>query len=153
MSNKTSLMRAIAAEREEPLPDLLRRLLDERGITGACQELGVAKATMGYWMIRLGLRMVCVAVPPGHEVIVHPVARAQTAACGTGALSAHGWTPDGKCGDCGVARCVGILGDPTTGDTARCHLAVAGDAGRLCVVHLGMARKERRVHPGHWDGS
>ena len=153
MSNNTSLMRAIAAEREEPLLFLLRRLLDEHGITGACDELEVSKSTMSYWMERLGLRMVCVAVPPGYEVIVHPVAEAANVACGAGVLSSHSWTSDGQCVDCGVTRCVGILGDPTTGDTARCHLARAGDSGRQCLVHLGMERKERRVHPGHWDGS
>ena len=66
-------------------------------------------------------------------------------------LSVHRWGSNGICADCGASRCVGILGDPANGDTARCHLAAAGQFGKLCVVHGGMERRRRRIHPGHWE--
>ena len=72
MTERTSLMRAIAAEHGVELPCLVRQLLDEHGVAGACEYLGIGKSTMGYWMDRFGLRIAYVAVPPGYDVIIRP---------------------------------------------------------------------------------
>lgn len=55
-------------EQGEPLEDLLPRVVNERGVTGAAERLGVSKATLGYWLLRLGVRVETVALAPGESL-------------------------------------------------------------------------------------
>lgn len=67
---KSKLMRQVENQQGERLETLLPKLMAELGAGGAAAELGVSKATIGYWCLKMGLRIERVAVPPEWEVII-----------------------------------------------------------------------------------
>lgn len=69
---ETAQMRNIARQEGEPVALALKRLCTEIGINGLAERWGVSKATVGYWMLKCGIRIEYAAVPPGHEVWVIP---------------------------------------------------------------------------------
>lgn len=70
MPKKTKLMRDVEQRTGQPIESLLPRIVAEQGLTGASNELGVSKATIGYWMLKLGIRTERVALAPGEEIVV-----------------------------------------------------------------------------------
>ncbi len=56
---KTKLMKEVESKFQRPLENLLLDLVNQHG---AASELGVSKATIGYWMLKLGIRYRRVAV-------------------------------------------------------------------------------------------
>ena len=70
MARKTKLM----AQVEETYKTSLERLLPERvnevGLSATAQELGVSKATLGYWLLKLGINVRRVALAPGETLEV-----------------------------------------------------------------------------------
>jgi len=67
-SKKTRLMRSVEANKGQLLEDLLPDLINNGGFTTTCQELGVSKATLGYWLLRLGIQVRTVALRPGEDI-------------------------------------------------------------------------------------
>ena len=70
LNRKTRKMLGVEAEQGERLEDLLPRLIDERGQSGAADYLDVSKATLGYWLLKLGISIARVAVAPGDTVTI-----------------------------------------------------------------------------------
>lgn len=65
MARKTNLMLRVEKEFDRPLERLLPELVNDQGLTGTADALGVSKATLGYWMLKLGINVRRVAVAPG----------------------------------------------------------------------------------------
>ena len=63
-------MRDVEQRTGQPIERLLPRIVAEEGLTAASNELGVSKATIGYWMLKLGIRTERVALAPGEEIVV-----------------------------------------------------------------------------------
>ena len=59
---KTKLMKQVEAKFQRPLENLLLELVNQHGLSHAAVELGVSTATVGYWMLKLGIRYRRVAV-------------------------------------------------------------------------------------------
>ena len=59
---KTKLMKEVESKFQRPLESLLLDLVNQHGLSHAASELGVSKATIGYWMLKLGMRYRRVAV-------------------------------------------------------------------------------------------
>lgn len=67
---KTKLMRQVEDQTGQPLERLLPNMINEIGMTQAAQELGISKATIGYWMLKMGIHVERVAVMPGDQLVV-----------------------------------------------------------------------------------
>ena len=74
MYRKTKLMRQVEDRMGQPLERLLPRLINDIGLTEAAQEMGVSKATIGYWMLKMGIHVERVAVMPGDQLVVKKTA-------------------------------------------------------------------------------
>ncbi|MEC9286803.1 MAG: hypothetical protein VX632_00290 [Chloroflexota bacterium] len=65
MARKTKLMQRVEKEFSRPLERLLPEKVNEGGLSGTAEELGVSKATLGYWLLKLGINVRRVALAPG----------------------------------------------------------------------------------------
>ena len=65
MARKTKLMQRVEKEFSRPLENLLPEKVNERGLSATAEELGVSKATLGYWLLKLGINVRRVALAPG----------------------------------------------------------------------------------------
>ncbi len=71
MAKKTKLMaRVEQAHNNQPLERLLPEMLNEHGLTATAVALGVSKATLGYWLLKLGINVRRVALAPGESLEV-----------------------------------------------------------------------------------
>lgn len=71
MAKKTKLMAKVErAHNNQPLERLLPEMLNEQGLTATAVELGVSKATLGYWLLKLGIDVRRVALAPGESLEV-----------------------------------------------------------------------------------
>lgn len=70
LNRKTRKMLGVEAEQGERLEDLLPRLIDERGQSGAAAYLDVSKATLGYWLLKLRISIARIAVAPGDTLTI-----------------------------------------------------------------------------------
>ena len=59
---KTKLMRGVEERFQRPLERLVPEMVNQHGLSHAADELGVSPATLGYWMLKLGIRYRRVAV-------------------------------------------------------------------------------------------
>ena len=48
-------------------------MVTEYGLTATADELGVSKATLGYWLLKLGINVQRVALAPGETIEVKRV--------------------------------------------------------------------------------
>lgn len=65
MGRKTKLMLRVEAQHQRPLEKLLPELVNERGLSATADELDISKATLGYWLLKLGIVTRRVALSPG----------------------------------------------------------------------------------------
>ncbi len=65
MARKTKLMLRVEKEFDQPLERLLPELVNDQGLTATADTLGVSKATLGYWMLKMGINVKRVALAPG----------------------------------------------------------------------------------------
>ncbi len=65
MAHKTKLMLRVEKEFDQPLERLLPELVNDQGLTATADTLGVSKATLGYWMLKMGINVKRVALAPG----------------------------------------------------------------------------------------
>ena len=70
MARKTKLMQRVEKEHQRPLERLLPEMVNERGLSATAEELKVSKATLGYWLLKLGINVRRVALAPGETLEV-----------------------------------------------------------------------------------
>ncbi len=70
MTRKTKLMQRVEDNHQRPLERLLPEMVNEYGLSVTAQELGVSKATLGYWLLKLGINVRRVALAPGETLEV-----------------------------------------------------------------------------------
>ena len=70
MARKTKLMQRVEKEFSRPLERLLPEKVNEVGLSATAEELGVSKATLGYWLLKLGINVRRVALAPGETMEV-----------------------------------------------------------------------------------
>jgi len=70
---KTKLMLRVEAAYKRPLEALLPEMINEKGLSHSAEELGVGKATLGYWLLKLGIEVRRVALRPGESLEIKRV--------------------------------------------------------------------------------
>ncbi len=65
MTRKSKKMLAVEERYNQPLEKLLPEMVTELGLTGTADKLGVSKATLGYWLLKLGINVHRIALGPG----------------------------------------------------------------------------------------
>lgn len=73
MARKTKLMQHVEDRYQRPLERLLPEMVNEKGLSYTALELGVSKATLGYWLLKLGINVRRVALAPGETLEVKRV--------------------------------------------------------------------------------
>tara|TARA_Y100000031_G_C8205679_1_gene378553 strand:- start:1195 stop:1425 length:231 start_codon:yes stop_codon:yes gene_type:complete len=65
----------VLAERKlrRPLEKALPEIVNDVGLTGAAKRLGVSKATLSYWLLKLDIEIHRVALAPGEEIEIRRV--------------------------------------------------------------------------------
>lgn len=75
MARKTKLMQRVEKEFSRPLERLLPEKVNEVGLSATAEELGVSKATLGYWLLKLGINVRRVALAPGETLEVKRISQ------------------------------------------------------------------------------
>ncbi len=70
MARKTKLMQRVENDYQRTLERLLPEMVNEKGLSATADELGVSKATLGYWLLKLGISVRRVALAPGETLEV-----------------------------------------------------------------------------------
>ena len=70
MARKTKKMAAVEEVLHQPLEKVLPEMVTEQGLSATADELGVSKATLGYWLLKLGINVRRVALAPGETLEV-----------------------------------------------------------------------------------
>lgn len=65
MAGKTKKMISVEQHFGESLETLLPKMVTARGMSATAEQLGVSKATLGYWLLKLGINVKRVALAPG----------------------------------------------------------------------------------------
>ncbi len=73
MTRKTRKMTAVEEQFHQPLEKILPELVTEKGLSATAEQLGVSKATLGYWLLKLGINVRRVALAPGESIEVKRV--------------------------------------------------------------------------------
>lgn len=69
-TRKTKKMIAVEEKFHQTLEKMLPEMVTEQGLTSTADELGVSKATLGYWLLKLGITVRRVALAPGESLEV-----------------------------------------------------------------------------------
>ncbi|MCY3692593.1 MAG: hypothetical protein OXI54_04150 [Chloroflexota bacterium] len=67
---KTKLMRSVEEKHGQPLETLVPHLVNDVGMSRAATQLGVSPATLGYWMLKMGIQYRRVALADGETIEV-----------------------------------------------------------------------------------
>ena len=70
MARKTRLMTQVEEKHRQPLERLLPEMINEQGLSATAHALEVSKATLGYWLLKLGIDVRRVAPAPGESLEV-----------------------------------------------------------------------------------
>ncbi len=70
MTRKTKKMTAVEERFHQPLETLLPEMVTEEGLSATADALGVSKATLGYWLLKLGINVKRIALSPGETIEV-----------------------------------------------------------------------------------
>ena len=70
MARKTKKMARVEEQLHQPLEKVLPGMVTENGLSATADELGVSKATLGYWLLKLGINVRRVALAPGETLEV-----------------------------------------------------------------------------------
>ena len=73
LRRKTKKMIAVEERFQQPLEKMLPPLVTENGLSATANELGVSKATLGYWLLKLRIDVQRVALAPGETIEVKRV--------------------------------------------------------------------------------
>ena len=66
-------MQRVESDHQRPLERLLPEMVNEIGLSATAEKLGVSKATLGYWLLKLGINVRRVALAPGETLEVKRV--------------------------------------------------------------------------------
>ena len=67
---KSPKMRAIEEQHNQALETLLPALINQDGFIETCGTLGISKAGLAYWLLKLGISVRRVALAPGETLEV-----------------------------------------------------------------------------------
>ena len=70
MARRTRLMQLVEERYQQPLERLLPEMINDRGLSSTALSLEVSKATLGYWLLKLGINVRRVALAPGESLEV-----------------------------------------------------------------------------------
>ena len=70
MARRTKLMQHVETKYQRPLERLLPEKVNELGLSATAEELGVSKATLGYWLLKMRIDVRRVALAPGETLEV-----------------------------------------------------------------------------------
>ena len=73
MARKTKLMQRVEKEHQQDLERLLPERVNAVGLSATADELGVSKATLGYWLLKLGISVRRIAVSRDEVVEVKKI--------------------------------------------------------------------------------
>ena len=73
MVRKTKKMITVEEKFSQHLEKLLPGMVTEKGLSATADYLGVSKATLGYWLLKLGINVRRVALAPGESLEVKRV--------------------------------------------------------------------------------
>ncbi len=73
MARKTKLMLRVEKQNGRPLEELLPERVNDIGLSATAEELGVSKATLGYWLLKLGISVRRIAVSPNEVVEIRKI--------------------------------------------------------------------------------
>ena len=73
MVRKTKKMKAVEDRFHQPLEKMLPEMVTDNGLSATADHLGVSKATLGYWLLKLGINVRRVALAPGETLEVKRV--------------------------------------------------------------------------------
>ncbi len=68
MNRKTKKMLEVEERFTEPLESMLPEMVTERGLSATAEYLSVSKATLGYWLLKLGINVQRIALRPGEFI-------------------------------------------------------------------------------------
>ena len=67
---KSKKMIQVEKKYRRPLERLLPELINDNGLTETANELGIGKALLGYWLLKLQIRVVRIALAPNQKIEV-----------------------------------------------------------------------------------
>ena len=70
MARKTKKMLVVEDRHHQPLERMLPEMVTDQGLSATADQLGVSKATLGYWLLKLGINVRRVALAPGETLEV-----------------------------------------------------------------------------------
>lgn len=70
MARKTKMMVAVESRYHQSLEKILPEMVTDHGLSATADQLGVSKATLGYWLLKLGINVKRVALAPGESLEV-----------------------------------------------------------------------------------
>ena len=73
MARKTKLMLRVEKQHDRLLEELLPERVNDIGLSATAEELGVSKATLGYWLLKLGISVRRIAVSPNEVVEIRKI--------------------------------------------------------------------------------
>ena len=73
MTRKSKKMLVVEERFHQPLEKLLPEMVTDQGLSMTADQLGVSKATLGYWLLKLGINVRRVALAPGETLEVKRV--------------------------------------------------------------------------------
>ena len=73
VTRKSKKMIEVENKFKQPLEDMLPQMVTEYGLTASADQLGVSKATLGYWLLKLGINVRRGALAPGDSIEVKRV--------------------------------------------------------------------------------
>ena len=65
---KSKKMLQVEKKYKRSLERLLPELINDYGLTSTASELGIGKALLGYWLLKLQIRVVRIALAPNQKV-------------------------------------------------------------------------------------
>jgi hypothetical protein len=66
-------MIAVEEKFHQPLEKILPEMVTAEGLSSTADRLGVSKATLGYWLLKLGINVRRVALAPGETIEIKRV--------------------------------------------------------------------------------
>lgn len=73
LARKTKKMTAVEDRYHQSLEKILPEMVTDNGLSATADQLGVSKATLGYWLLKLGINVKRVALAPGESLEVKRV--------------------------------------------------------------------------------
>ena len=68
-TKKSQKMLEVESSRNnQPLERMLPDMINDIGLTGTARDLGISKATLGYWVLKLRNEVLRVALAPGETL-------------------------------------------------------------------------------------